>query len=118
MFYEVLPFRVPPVMPSPKSAAATPVTFEVPVALIGKMEQVRSRRGLRSLSDVVRVALDQFDYGAHTSPRAERRQLSVRLPDGVKRTLQRQARLHRTSAGELLRSAIDRLPVGAAKSKR
>lgn len=105
-------------MPSSKPAATTPVTFELPVALIGKIEQARARRGLRSLSDVVRVALGQFDYSAHSPRREERRQLSVRLPDGVKRTLQRQARLRRTSAGELLRAAIDRLPVGGGKTKR
>jgi predicted transcriptional regulator len=67
---------------------------------------------------VIRVALEQFNYAAYQVARVEQRQISVRLPDVLKKNLQRQARLKRTSAGELLRAAIDHLPAAGAKKKR
>ncbi len=105
-------------MSSQKTAASNPVTFELPLALIEKIESARARRGLGSSSEVIRIALEHFNYGSFQVKREDRRQISVRLPDALKKNLQRQARLKRTSAGELLRAAIDHLPAGGAKKKR
>ena len=105
-------------MASKKTAVANPVTFELPLTLIDKIEQARAKRGLKSVSEVIRVALEQFNYAAYQVARVEQRQISVRLPDVLKKSLQRQARLKRTSAGELLRAAIDHLPAAGAKKKR
>lgn len=105
-------------MSSQKTAASNPVTFELPVALIDKLESARARRGLGSSSEVIRIALEHFNYGSYEVKREDRRQISVRLPDALKKNLQRQARIKRTSAGELLRAAIDHLPATGAKKKR
>jgi Arc/MetJ-type ribon-helix-helix transcriptional regulator len=105
-------------MASKKSTVANPVTFELPLTLIDKIEQARAKRGLKSVSEVIRVALEAFNYGAYQVDRPEQRQISVRLPDALKKNLQRQARLKRTSAGELLRAAIDQLPAGGASKKK
>jgi len=102
-------------MAKKKNPVANPVTFELPLTLIDKIETSRAKRGLKSVSEVIRVALEQFDYGAFQVDRPEHRQISVRLPDALKKNLQRQARIKRTSAGELLRAAIDSLPGSAAK---
>lgn len=97
-------------------SVANPVTFELPLTLIEKIENCRAKRGLGSVSEVIRVALEQFDYNSFELDRPEHRQISVRLPETIKKTLQRQARLKKTSAGELLRAAVEQMPLGAAKA--
>lgn len=97
-------------MAKKKSPVANPVTFELPLSLIEKIEATRAERGLNSVSEVIRIALEQFDYGQFRVERPEHRQISVRLPDAIKKTLQRQAKIKRTSAGDLLRAAIETLP--------
>ncbi len=97
-------------MAKKKSPITNPVTFELPLSLIEKIETVRAKWGAGSVSEVIRIALEQFDYGEFHVERPEHRQISVRLPDDVKKTLQRQAKIKRTSAGDLLRAAIETLP--------
>jgi len=105
-------------MAKTKTPVANPVTFELPLTLIEKIESTREKQGLRSVSEVIRVALEQFDYGQFQVDRPEHRQISVRLPDTLKKTLQRQARLKRTSAGEILRAAIETLPEAKGRAKK
>jgi Arc/MetJ-type ribon-helix-helix transcriptional regulator len=107
-------------MAKKKSPVANPVTFELPLTLIEKIESVRAKRGLKSVSEVIRVALEEFNYSAFQVDRPEHRQISVRLPDTLKKALQKQAKAKKTSAGELLRAAIDQLPaaVKAAAKRR
>lgn len=97
-------------MAKKKSPVANPVTFELPLSLINKIEAARAKRGLGSVSEVIRIALENFNYSQFEVDRPEHRQISVRLPDALKKNLQRQARLKRTSAGEILRAAVDSLP--------
>ncbi len=105
-------------MAKKNSPAANPVTFELPLSLIEKIEGIRSARDLRSASEVIRIALEHFDYGEFRVDRPEHRQISVRLPDPIKKNLQRQAKIKQTSAGELLRAAIDALPESKARAGR
>ena len=93
-------------MASPSSFAATPLTFELPRTLGERIQVCRRRHGLKTTSAVVRQALERFDYAGFQAPHREQFQISVRLSPGQKRTLVREARRRRVSAGELLRAAL------------
>lgn len=100
-----------------------PLTFELSRALVDKIHRCRVRLGLKSVSAVVRHALDRFDFAAFAAPRRDQLQVSVRLSAPQKRTLRREARTRKVSAGELLRAAIEALPaerpaVSARKRRR
>lgn len=102
-----------------KKSAPTPapLTFDLPVSLIDKIESHRKKLGLKSTSEVVRLAIGEFDLDSYESDMSEHRQISVRLPGPTKTALVRAAKKKRVSVGELLREAIDSLPVKAAAKK-
>ena len=62
---------------------------------------------MKSASDVVRRALEKFDFVAFQAPPRDQCQISVRLPAAGKRALFHSARRHKVSAGELLRAALE-----------
>ena len=97
-------------------SAPAPITFDLPVALIAKIEAHRRRLGLGSTSEVVRLAIGAFDFERFQASPNEHRQISVRLTARVKSTLVKAARQKRVSVGELLRVALDALPAGKAKA--
>ncbi|MCU0792291.1 MAG: ribbon-helix-helix domain-containing protein [Opitutaceae bacterium] len=99
-----------------KSAPApSPLTFDLPVSLLAKIEAQRKRLGLASTSEVVRHALGEFNLSKFESETEERRQISVRLPAGDKATLVKAAKKQKVSLGEILRAAVESLPEKKAK---
>jgi hypothetical protein len=98
--------------------ASTPLTFELPSALVDRIHECRGRLGLKSASDVVRRALAGFDYAGFQAPANEQCQISVRLAPDQKRMLFKTARQKKVSAGELLRAALEALADGAVASGR
>src|SRR4051812_28080065 len=93
-----------------------PLTFDLPVPLISKIETHRKKLGLKSTSEVVRLAIAEFNLDRYESDVSEHRQISVRLPGPTKAALVKAAKKKRVSVGELLRVAIEALPAkGAAK---
>lgn len=95
--------------------APSPLTFDLPVSLIGKLGAHQKRLGLKSASEVVRLAIGEFDYDVFESSAEEHRQISVRLPLDQKNKLTKVSRKKKVSVGELLRVAIDCLEAKAAK---
>jgi hypothetical protein len=91
------------------SRPASPLTFDLPVSLIEKITTAQSKLGLASTSEVVRLALAQFNFDRYESDREEHRQISVRLPADMKTLLTRQSRKKKVSVGELLRASLDDL---------
>lgn len=89
--------------------APAPLTFDLPEALFDQLEIVRVRRGLKSVSDVVRLALAEYDYARFEPTVKEARQISVRIPAADRSVLKRAARQKRASVGEILRQAIEAL---------
>ena len=87
--------------------ASTPLTFELPRALVDHIQVCRGRLGLKSVSEVVRHALAAFDFAGFRAPPREQLQISVRLSADQKLRLFRGARLKKVSAGELLRAALE-----------
>ena len=94
---------------SPRSASA-PLTFDLPLSLITRIESIRRGRTLKSASEVVRLAIDQCDFDDCEPEHDPRRQISVRITPKQRATLKRHARKKRASVGELLRLALDSLP--------
>ncbi len=101
-------------MASPRTTVTTPLTFELPRTLVVQIQSWRGRYGLKSASDVVRRALDEFDFKAFEAPDRDQCQISVRLPPARKRSLFHCARQHKVSAGELLRAALEAFSPRAA----
>jgi len=96
---------------SSASAVTAPVTFDLPEDLLARLERSRLAAGLRTTSEIVRVAIDGFDFEACT-PRVEEvhRQISVRLNSQQRATLKRTATRKGMSIGELLRLAVEAMP--------
>jgi Arc/MetJ-type ribon-helix-helix transcriptional regulator len=94
-------------MPTPKSAA--PLTFELPASMIGKIARARRGRGLGSTSDVVRLAIGQFNFAAYQPAREPQVQISVRIAGKQRAALRHAANRKDGSVGELIRAALEAL---------
>ncbi len=99
-----------------KNSTSLPLTFDLPLDLIRKIEARRRALALRSTSEVVREALAGFNFNRYSAERIIHRQISVRLPEEQKAMLSRQARKKSVSTGELVRSALVQL-MGSAGEK-
>ena len=94
-----------------KSAPApSPLTFDLPLSLLAKLESQRKRMGLTSTSEVVRHAISEFDLAKFVASSEERRQISVRLDAGAKASLVKTAKRQKSSIGEIVRAAVESLP--------
>lgn len=96
-------------MANTHTLAPTPLTFELPRSLVDRIHSCRGRLGLKSVSDVVRCALEGFNFAAFKAPRREQCQISVRLSSTQKQMLSHYARRKNVSSGVLLRSALESL---------
>jgi Arc/MetJ-type ribon-helix-helix transcriptional regulator len=101
---------------APRSASA-PLTFDLPVSLISKIESHRKKYGLKTASEVVRFAIDNFDFEGCRPERDPHRQVSVRLASDQRSMLRRFAKKKNASVGELLRFALEGLPARKPKSR-
>lgn len=95
--------------------APSPLTFDLPLSLIGKLTAQQKKLGLKSTSEVVRSAIEEFDFEAYEASAEEHRQISVRLPGDMKTKLGKHAKKKKVSVGELLRVAIESLEAKGAK---
>lgn len=100
------------------SSVSAPLTFDLPESLIAKIEASRRGHGLGSASEVIRYALGQFDFASYRPARDPHRQISVRIGARQRVALKRYAKKSGASVGELLRLALDQLPVRPGKKAR
>lgn len=98
-------------MPPRANSSPAPVTFDLSLDLLAKIESCRKRLQVGTVSEVVRAALDRFDFAGCQPDVTPHRQISVRLTGEQRKTLKRFARLKGVSVGELLRLAVEDLPV-------
>ncbi len=96
--------------------ASAPLTFDLPVSLIAKIETCRRNHGLKSASEVVRLALEGFDFETCDPVRDPHKQISVRVTTDQRSSLRRFSRQKDASVGELLRLAVDALALKPAKA--
>lgn len=93
-----------------------PLTFDLTAPQVRKIDQLRRSRRLRTASAVVRLAIAEFDLRAFKGRPGRHRQISVRLPRELREKLRGDARARHVSIGELLRVAIEALPLRGRKS--
>ena len=103
-------------MPTPKSSSAAPLTFDLPVSLISKIARARRGHALGSVSEVVRLALEQFDLGSFQSARDPHVQISVRIAAKQRSALRHTAKRKDASVGEVIRAALEQLPEKPART--
>ena len=79
--------------------------------------EVRPRRGEPTPQDVVRTAIENYAFESCEPTRDPHRQISVRISGDQRSKLKRFARQKDASVGELLRLALEALPVKPGKKK-
>jgi hypothetical protein len=89
---------------------SSPLTFDLRRDLLDKIEDYQRKAGIRSKSEVIRDAIESYDYSGYQREAQPHRQISVRLPVDQKRELLKLARQKKVSLGELLRTALESLP--------
>lgn len=105
-------------MASRTKSISAPLTFDLPLGLIAKIKAARKSHGLKTASEVVRLAIEQFDFEACAPTREPHRQISVRVAAPQRAMLKRYARSKDTSVGDLLRLALEGLAVKPARAAR
>ena len=105
-------------MAKKKTNAPAPLTFDLPLSLIEKLGSHQKKLGLKSASEVVRLAITEFNFDKFEASNEEHRQISVRLPVEMKGKLTKYAKKKKVSVGELLRVAIDGLEAKKAPKKK
>jgi len=96
---------------------SAPLTFDLPVSLIARIETCRKGHGFATASEVVRAAITAFDFDACKPDRDPHRQISVRISPEQRATLRRYSKRKDASVGELLRLALEALPEKSARKK-
>ena len=97
---------------------SAPLTFDLPESLIARIETCRKGHGFATASEVVRTAIAGYDFESCEPSRDPHRQISVRISADQRAMLKRYARKKDASVGELLRLALEALPVKGAKKKK
>jgi hypothetical protein len=98
--------------------SSAPLTFDLPLALIAKIKSTRNGHGLQTASEVVRLAMDNFDFENCEPNTVPHRQISVRISSDQRAMLKRYAKKKDTSVGELLRLALEGLPAKTDSKKK
>jgi hypothetical protein len=98
---------------------SAPLTFDLPESLIGRIETLRRGHGFGSASEVVRTAIAGYDFETCEPSRDPHRQISVRITPDQRAMLKRYSRQKDASVGELLRLALEAMPLkGGGKKKK
>ena len=89
------------------SANSGPLALQLEVEFLDRLtEPVRDKKA-RSVSAIIRAALERYDFANMVIIRPAQVLISVRLPGEIRRTLKRTARAKHTSVGQLVRSAVE-----------
>ena len=90
---------------SDKSARPFPLQLEV--ELLDRLsEPVREGRA-KSVSEIIRTALERYDFANVVVVRPAQLTISVRLPAEIRRNLKQISRAKHTSVGQLVRAAVE-----------
>lgn len=89
------------------SKAARPFPLQLEVELLDRLsEPVREGRA-KSISDIIRTALERYDFANVIVMRPAQLMISVRLPAEIRRNLKLISRAKHTSVGQLVRAAVE-----------
>ncbi len=88
-----------------KSAQPFPLLMDV--EFVDRLnEPVRDRKA-KSVSEIIRTALERYDFANVVVMHPVQVQISVRLPAEMRRTLKKVARQKHTHEGQLVRAAVE-----------
>lgn len=86
---------------------AKPFPIQMEVEFIDRLsEPVRDGKA-KSVSDIIRSALERYDFSDVLVLHPAQLQISVRLPVEIRRQLKKTARAKHTSVGHLVRAAVE-----------
>ncbi len=87
--------------------AARPFPIQMEVEFIDRLsEPVREGRA-KSVSEIIRTALERFDFANVVVMHPAQLQISVRLPPAIRRNLKQISRAKHTSVSQLVRAAVE-----------
>lgn len=93
------------------------LTVSLPEAKHGDLQSCAKRHGFANFSTLIRYALENFDAKKNLEAPEASRQVSFRIPDDLRASLDKQAKKAGVSLGHLIRTALDTLPEKPAASK-
>jgi hypothetical protein len=86
---------------------ARPFPIQLEVEFLDRIsEPVRDGKA-KSVSDIIRTALERYDFANVIVLKPAQLQISVRLPGAIRQNLRRIARTKHTSVGQLVRAAVE-----------
>ena len=86
---------------------ARPFPIQLEVEFLDRIsEPVRDGKA-KSVSDIIRSALERYDFANVIVLKPAQLQISVRLPATIRQNLRRIARTKHTSVGQLVRAAVE-----------
>jgi predicted DNA-binding protein len=87
--------------------ASRPFPIQMEVEFLDRLsEPVRDGKA-KSVSDIIRAALERYDFSDVLVMHPAQLQVSVRLTPELRRTLKKTARSKHTSVGHLVRAAVE-----------
>jgi predicted DNA-binding protein len=90
-----------------KAAQIGPMAVQLEVEFLDRLsEPVRDKKA-KSVSEIIRTALERYDFTHMVVVRTAHVTISVRLPVELRRTLKKTARAKHTSIGQLVRTAVE-----------
>lgn len=90
-----------------RSKGTGPFPIQMEVEFLDRLsEPVRDGKA-KSVSDIIRSALERYDFSDVVVMHPAQLQISVRLPLEIRRQLKKTARSKHTSVGHLVRAAVE-----------
>lgn len=89
------------------SSANTPFAIQLEVEFLDRLNEPVREGKVKSVSEIIRAALESFDLANVVVVRPPQLLISVRLPAHTRRALKRAAREKHTSVGQLVRAAVE-----------
>lgn len=84
-----------------------PFAIQLEVEFLDRLSEPVRDGKVKSVSELIRAALERFDFENVVVVRPAQLMISVRLPMAVRQQLKRVSRAKHTSVGQLVRSAVE-----------
>ncbi len=93
-------------MPSIKKTQETPLTLELDLNLYEALQRLKKSGQYKSISEIIRKSIKSFDFDTVERCGPEKKQMSVRIPDKLKKPLQEVSDEAGVSIGNLIRRCL------------
>lgn len=90
-----------------KAAKIGPMAVQLEVEFLDRLTEPVREKKAKSVSAIIRTALERYDFTHMVVVRSAQVVISVRLPVDLRRSLKKIARAKHTSIGQLVRTAVE-----------